>query len=334
MAKRKATVEDTLDPIMAARARAMEDAFHKQHPRLRRPDIVAVPEDDAWIIVVPGATYRGIFIGPSHVAIARVDERDHTINLERAVSVEIPLPPPDPAPVGFNPQAQRTDLDERSATLTHLDDRLGLYFKGHSLDLAHEIATLAAEAPAGAKDWAGRSVNHTATLTQMARNGALEAVVLLERFRTAIAEAQARAAEMQPIIRAALRAAREAQAQAGVLPLSHQKRVSTVEVDLNQCEDANATLQRHAAAMAKQRDRYEPLVRTHVVAVLTVVRQARQAWCRDTLAMLRDKALELRAESESERLAREAVRRFDPDLLREVPQITWGEGPLDPPTLA
>src|SRR6266851_3616741 len=132
--------ETGLDPIMAARAQAMEATFHKQHPRVERQDIVAVPEEDAWIIAVPGATYRGIFIGPSHVAIARVDERDHAINLEPAVSVEIPLPPPDPAPVDFNPRAQRTDLDDRSATLTHLDDRLGLYFKGHSLDLAHEIA--------------------------------------------------------------------------------------------------------------------------------------------------------------------------------------------------
>src|SRR5258707_14331037 len=98
----------------------------------------------------------------------------------------------------------------------------------------------------------------------MARNSALETVMLLERFRTAIAEAQARAEEMEPIIRAALIAARETQAQAAVLPLSHQDRVSTVEVDLNQCENARATLQRHAAAMAKQRDQYESLVRTHV----------------------------------------------------------------------
>src|SRR5712692_3037421 len=97
--------ETGLDPIMAARAQAMEATFHKQHPRLRRTDILAVPEDDAWIIVVPGATYRGIFIGPSHVAIARVDEGDHAINLEPAVSVEIPLPPPDPAPSGREPRA-------------------------------------------------------------------------------------------------------------------------------------------------------------------------------------------------------------------------------------
>ncbi len=104
-----------VDPAEVERARTAEieaertlrvgDAFHVEHPRLRRDQIVPVKEADYWIVALDGVHFKLVMLSPEKVGIAKVDPKAHDVLLEPAQPVRLPQAPTPVPPADLVTQA-------------------------------------------------------------------------------------------------------------------------------------------------------------------------------------------------------------------------------------
>ena len=93
------TAEDVVvDPAEVERIARIGDAFHQEHPKVPRDQIVPVKEADYWIVALDGVHFKLVMLSPEKVAIAKVDPKAHDVLLEPAQPIRLPQAPEPPVP--------------------------------------------------------------------------------------------------------------------------------------------------------------------------------------------------------------------------------------------
>ena len=87
-----------VDPAEVERLLRLGDAFHQEHPRVPRHQIVPVREGEHFLIVLDDVVWKMTFLSPEKVALAKVDGRDHSVLLEPPLPIRLPQAPEPPPP--------------------------------------------------------------------------------------------------------------------------------------------------------------------------------------------------------------------------------------------